>query len=92
LGQRGAVLAATPPEDGIADETRALSGETHHQLAHELKLFREDLKCGAWITASSFMANGTTLRRQTQVTRSEWSGQRPAVLMAYDRASRRQVL
>ncbi|WP_395719385.1 hypothetical protein [Prosthecobacter sp.] len=83
----GPVWAAAPPADGILDETRALTEETHRQLAYELKLFREDLKCDAWITASSFTANGVTLRRQAQITRSEWSGQRPAVLMAYDRAT-----
>jgi|GEM_PF-743585 len=83
----GPIWAATPPADGISDETRALTEETHRQLAHELKLFREDLKCEAWIIATSFMANGVTLRRHAQITRSEWSDQRPAVLMAYDRAS-----
>jgi hypothetical protein len=83
----GSILAATPPADGISDETRALTEETHRQLAHELKLFREDLKCDAWITASSFAPAGLTVRRQAQATRREWSGERPAVLMAYDRAS-----
>ena len=83
----GMVLAVPPPADGIADETRALTAETHHQLARELRLFREDLKCDAWLTASSFTASGVTLRRQAQSNRSEWSKNRPAVLMAYDRAT-----
>ena len=77
----------TPPVDGIQDETRALTDETHRQIAQELKLFREDLKCDAWITAASFTPAGVTVRRQAQTTRREWSGLRPAVLMAFERAS-----
>ncbi|MCB1275453.1 hypothetical protein [Prosthecobacter sp.] len=78
---------ATPPADGILDDTRALSPETHRQLAEELSRFRKDLKCDAWIAASSFTPAGLTVRREAQIKRREWSGTRPAVLMAYDRAS-----
>jgi hypothetical protein len=78
---------SAPPADGILDETRALSTETHRQLAAELRQFREDLRCDAWITATSFVPAEITLRRQAQITRREWSGERPAVLMAYDRAT-----
>lgn len=81
------VLAAPPPEDGIADETRALTEETHRQLAQELQLLRADLRCDVWITASSFAPAGMTVRRQAQSTRQAWSGERPAMLMAYDRAT-----
>ncbi len=77
----------SPPADGILDETRALTAETHRQLAEDLALFREDLKCEAWITASSFVPTGITLRRHAQMTRRAWDGGRPAVLMAYDRAT-----
>jgi len=76
-----------PPADGIQDDARAISSEMHQQLAGELQQFREDLKCDAWITASSFTPTSVTVRRQAQVTRRAWSGDRPAVLMAYDRAS-----
>lgn len=76
-----------PPADGILDETRALTAETHRLLADELRQFSRDLKCDAWIKASSFTASGVTVRRQAQTIRREWSGTRPAVLMAYDRAS-----
>ena len=76
-----------PPADGILDETRALTPETHRQLAAELSQFRQDLKCEAWIRATSFLAAGVTIRRQAQATRREWSAIQPAVLMAYDRAS-----
>lgn len=79
--------AASAPVDGIADETRALTAETHRQLASELDLFRKDLKCDAWIMATSFSAPGLTIRRQAQETRRQWSGERLAVLMAYDRAT-----
>lgn len=75
------------PADGIQDDTRALAADTRRQLALELKLFREDLKCDAWVTASSFAPAGVTVRQQAQTTRREWSGGRPAVLMAFDRAS-----
>lgn len=80
-------LAAPPPADGIADETRALTEETRRLLAQELQLLRADLHCDVWITASSFAPAGMTVRRQAQNTRREWSGERPAVLMAYDRAT-----
>jgi hypothetical protein len=83
----GLSQGATPPADGILDETRALSEETHRQLADELRQFREDLRCDAWITATSFIPAEVTLRRQAQITRREWSDERPAVLMAYDRAT-----
>ena len=78
---------SAPPADGILDETRALSTETHRQLAAELKQFRADLRCDAWMTAVSFVPAEITLRKQAQITRREWSGERPAVLMAYDRAT-----
>lgn len=78
---------SAPPADGILDETRALSTETHRQLAAELKQFRADLRCDAWMTAVSFVPAEITLRKQAQITRREWSGTRPAVLMAYDRAT-----
>ncbi len=81
------IAQTTPPTDGILDETRALSAETRRQIAIELQSFRKDLKCDAWITASSFTPAGVTIRRQAQITRHEWSGARPAMLMAYDRAS-----
>ncbi|HRH94356.1 MAG TPA: hypothetical protein PLB55_00405 [Prosthecobacter sp.] len=82
-----ATAEAAPPADGILDDTRALSAETHRLLAEELNQFRQDLKCEAWITASSFTPAGLTVRKEAQIKRREWSGTRPAVLMAYDRAS-----
>jgi len=88
LAAAGWGLAETaPPADGILDETRALTPETHRQLAGELKQFCQDLKCEAWIKATSFSPTELTLRRQAQIVRREWSSTRPAVLMAYDRAS-----
>lgn len=81
-------LAETaPPADGISDDTRALTAETHRALAEELKQFSQDLKCDAWFKATSFMPAGITVRRQAQATRREWSATRPAVMLAYDRAS-----
>lgn len=76
-----------PPADGVLDETRALTPEAHRQLAEDLLLFRQDLKCEAWITATSFVPTGVSLRRHALMTRQAWDGGRPAVLMAYDRAS-----
>ncbi|MDB6007501.1 MAG: hypothetical protein JWR15_4488 [Prosthecobacter sp.] len=93
LAVTGGGLAQTaPPADGILDDTRALTPETHRQLAEELKQFGRDLKCDAWIKATSFTSAGASLRRQAQVTRREWSGTRPAVLMAYDRATNGSAL
>ncbi|MEZ5386271.1 MAG: hypothetical protein R3F13_12225 [Prosthecobacter sp.] len=77
----------TPPQDGILDDARALSDTMRRQLAEELQSFRDDLQCDAWITATSFPPADTTVRRQAQITRRAWSGERPAVLLAYDRAS-----
>ncbi len=88
LAVAGWSLAETaPPADGSLDDTRALTPETHRQLAGELKQFSQDLKCDAWIKATSFSPTELTLRRQAQIVRREWSSTRPAVLMAYDRAS-----
>lgn len=80
-------LGTPPPGNGIEDDARAITSEMHQQIAEELRQFREDLKCDAWITASSFMPANVTVRRQAQITRRAWSGERPAVLLAYDRAS-----
>lgn len=77
----------SPPADGILDETRALSDETHRQLAEEIRQFQRDLKYEGWVRTCSFMPTGITVRRQAQTTRREWSGPQPAVLMLYDRAS-----
>lgn len=88
LAVAGWGLAQTaPPADGILDDTRALTAETRRALAAELKQLSQDLKCDAWINATSFMPAGITVRRQAQLTRRDWSGTQPAVLMAYDRAS-----
>ena len=76
-----------PPADGILDETRALTPETRRQIAAELSQFRQDLKCDAWIRATSFTATGSTIRREAQTVRRDLSSTRPAVLMAYDRSS-----
>ncbi len=75
------------PADGILDETRALTEAAHRQIAEDIRLFRDNLKCDVWLTATSFLPTGTTVRRHAQITRQGWSGDRPAVLMAYDRAT-----
>lgn len=75
------------PADGILDETRALTPEAHRQLAEDLQVFREDLRCEAYLTASSFLPAGISVRRAAQMTRRSWDGGQPAVLMTYDRAS-----
>lgn len=85
-------LLAAPPAGHILDDTRALSSESRDILADELKFFGQDLKCDAWIMTSSFTANGVTIRRQAQLSRLEWSGRGPSVLMAYDRASNGSAL
>lgn len=76
-----------PPAGGILDETRALTPGALQQLSEDLALFREDLKCEAWVMALSFVPTGVNLRRHAQMTRRTWDGGQPAVLMAYDRAS-----
>jgi phage tail protein X len=45
------------------------------------------LKCDVWLTATSFSTGGLTPRRQAQATRIRWSGDKPALLLAYDRAT-----
>lgn len=80
-------FAQNPPSDGILDQTRALSDVTHRQLATELEQIQADLKCEAWITATSFTPAGESLRHHAQSTRRAWSGPRLAVLMAFDRAT-----
>lgn len=86
-GVSATARANPPPADGILDETRALTPETRRQISEELKQLSRDLKCEAWLTACSFTPAGMTVRRLAQTRRREWSGVRPAVLMAYDRAS-----
>lgn len=83
----GARAQGPAPADGILDETRALSAASRQQLAEALRQFRTDLKCEAWVTASSFMPAGASARQQARTARRAWSGERAAVLMAYDRAT-----
>ncbi len=87
LSAKAAIETAAAPTDGIFDDTRAFSDQTRLQLAEEIKLLSQDLKCDVWLTATSFPASGTNLRRQAQATRLQWSAQQPAVLLAYDRST-----
>lgn len=82
-----AIDAVPAPADGIYDDTRALTEATRRELAEELKDLATILKCDMWLTATSFSAAGFTPRRQAQVTRLRWSGDRPAILLGYDRAT-----
>ena len=74
------------PADGIHDDTRALSPESHQQLAKEIADFRAKYGIDAWFVATTFLREGQTLRSEARILRQAWSGERPAVLLLYDRA------
>jgi len=82
-----AIETVPAPADGIYDDTRALSDTSRQALAQEIRALATDLKCDVWLTATSFSTGGLTPRRQAQATRIRWSGDKPAILLAYDRAT-----
>lgn len=82
-----AIDSVPAPADGIYDDTRAFSDASRQALAQEIRGLSTDLKCDVWLTATSFSTGGLTPRRQAQATRIRWSGDKPAILLAYDRAT-----
>ena len=82
-----AIDTVPAPADGIYDDTRALSDASRQALAEEIRALATALKCDVWLTATSFSTSGLTPRRQAQATRIRWSGDKPAALLAYDRAT-----
>jgi hypothetical protein len=82
-----AIDSVPAPPDGIYDDTRALSDTARQALAQDLRSLATDLKCDVWLTATSFSTGGLTPRRQAQVTRLRWSGDKAAMLLGYDRAA-----
>lgn len=82
-----AIDSVPAPADGIYDDTRAFSDASRQGLAQEIRGLATDLKCDVWLTATSFSTGGLTPRRQAQATRIRWSGDKPAILLAYDRAT-----
>jgi hypothetical protein len=74
------------PVDGIRDDTRALSEGSRQQLAKEIVDFRGKHGIDAWFVATTFLREGQTLRSEARLLRQAWSGERPAVLLLYDRA------
>jgi hypothetical protein len=87
-----AIDTVPAPADGIYDDTRALSDASRQALAKEIRGLATDLKCDVWLTATSFSTGGLTPRRQAQATRIRWSGDKPAILLAYDRATNAMAL
>lgn len=86
-GSSAAIDSVPAPADGIYDDTRAFSDASRQALAQEIRGLATDLKCDVWLTATSFSTGGLTPRRQAQATRIRWSGDKPALLLAYDRAT-----
>ncbi len=82
-----AIETVPAPADGIYDDTRALGDASRQALAEEIRALATSLKCDVWLTATSFSTGGLTPRRQAQATRVRWSGDKPAILLAYDRAT-----
>ncbi|MEQ1749741.1 MAG: hypothetical protein ABL974_09990 [Prosthecobacter sp.] len=75
------------PADGIRDDTHALSDSSRRLLADEMAVLKKDLGCDVWLSASTFLGAGQTLRNQAREIRQAWSGDADAVLLAYDRAT-----
>lgn len=82
-----AIESVPAPADGIYDDTRGLTDASRQALAQEIRSLATDLKCDVWLTATSFSTGGLTPRRQAQATRIRWSGDKPAILLGYDRAT-----
>lgn len=82
-----AARETAPPADGIRDETRALEAGTRAALAAETTRARAALGCDFWLSAETYSGAGKNLRAHARDLRRAWSGDKDAVLLAYDRAS-----
>lgn len=78
---------APPPPDFIMDDAHALDPAIRRDMVEEIRALRADIKADVWFTASSFTNSGTNLRQQARDTRQRWSGDAPALLLAYDRTA-----
>lgn len=80
------------PADGVFDDTRALSQESHQLLAEEIRAFRETHGMDAWFAAITYIRDGQTMRSEARLLRQAWSGPRPALLMLYDRSRNQEIV
>ena len=76
----------TPPANGIADDTHALSDSSRSLLVAEMSAVRKDLGIAVWLSAGTFLESGQTLKNQARELRQAWSGGADAGLLPYDRA------
>lgn len=81
-----------PPADGVRDDTRALSGKAHAELAKAIAASRDKVKAEIWFTSDTFLPSGQTLRSHARNLRLHWSGGKDALVMAYDRSSDSHLL
>jgi hypothetical protein len=85
-GSLSAALDDAPaPLNHVFDDTRALEESSQRTISTQLKTLSEDLKCDVWLTATTFATGNRTLRQQAFSTRTRWSPDRPAILLAYVR-------
>lgn len=80
------------PEDGIYDEARALTEETHAVLATEIAKVRAEFGCEVWLSAETRGGAAGYLRARARDLRQAWSGERESVLFAFDRAGNQTAL
>jgi len=80
------------PADGVHDDTRALSEGSRKQLAEEIQTFRESQGIDAWFVGTTFLRDGQTLRSEARLLRQAWSGNRPALLLLYDRSKNQEMV
>lgn len=80
------------PADGIYDDTRALSEDSHQQLAREVATFRTSNGIDAWFAATTYIREGQNMRSEARLMRQAWSGDRPAVLLLYDRSKKQEMV
>ncbi|MES2596669.1 MAG: hypothetical protein V4662_15105 [Verrucomicrobiota bacterium] len=80
------------PVNGIYDDTRALSEESHAQLAKEIETFRTSSGIDAWFAGTTYIHEGQTMRSEARILRQAWSGSRPAVLLLFDRSKKEEMV
>ena len=66
----------TPPADGIADDTHALSDSSRSLLVAEMSAVRKDLGIAVWLSAGTFLESGQTWKKQARELRQAWRGGR----------------
>lgn len=80
------------PADAVRDDTRALSADAHQEMVKLAAALKEKIHAEVWFSSDTFIPTSQNLRSYARELRVHWSGDKEALLMAYDRATDSHLL